>query len=344
MISLLTISCLVSSTFRGQQAVAMCCVPVVQWIVWRGLSCQVKDQDSGLPRAAAVAPLWADWRCVWSLRLEHCATELKRGVVSLSMCSCEGHVGAGGDNGGRVWCCCCSSSYITTSCCSSSRDFISATWSLLPALFTCLALLLSPLKVLPQLERFERIYLWMGTDAQSRQSVAKFAKKLDETRCYIIGYEMIISTLHCFHLRSILYVLCLCVHCRPTDERDQFTSALDALNEVKQVHCTTDSYTHSLTLTHTQDLNIKDIVARAKPVCHKQIITFKQVHCNSELLLSFLFLCSFEKRCTLSLVMQWEWQESRCVDTHTSLFSCSVFMITCSVAQVSLPHTTSERS
>ena len=42
-------------------------------------------------------------------------------------------------------------------------------------------------KVLPQLERFEKIYLWLGSDAQSRQAAAQFAKKLGEKRCHIVG-------------------------------------------------------------------------------------------------------------------------------------------------------------
>ncbi len=43
-----------------------------------------------------------------------------------------------------------------------------------------------PPEVLPQLEQFEKIYLWLGTDVQSRQAASKFAKKLDMDRCFLV--------------------------------------------------------------------------------------------------------------------------------------------------------------
>lgn len=43
-----------------------------------------------------------------------------------------------------------------------------------------------PPEVLPQLEQFERIYLWLGADVQSRQAASKFAKKLDVDRCFLV--------------------------------------------------------------------------------------------------------------------------------------------------------------
>ncbi|KAI9919011.1 hypothetical protein PsorP6_011511 [Peronosclerospora sorghi] len=43
-----------------------------------------------------------------------------------------------------------------------------------------------PLSVLPLLERFKRIYLWMDNDASGQSNVEKFAAKLGRMRCYIV--------------------------------------------------------------------------------------------------------------------------------------------------------------
>ncbi|CEG37503.1 mitochondrial helicase twinkle [Plasmopara halstedii] len=43
-----------------------------------------------------------------------------------------------------------------------------------------------PPSVLPLLERFERIYLWMDNDASGQANVEKFAAKLGMARCYIV--------------------------------------------------------------------------------------------------------------------------------------------------------------
>ncbi|KAI9916738.1 hypothetical protein PsorP6_016963 [Peronosclerospora sorghi] len=43
-----------------------------------------------------------------------------------------------------------------------------------------------PLSVLPLLERFKRIYLWMDNDASGQSNVEKFAAKLGRIRCYIV--------------------------------------------------------------------------------------------------------------------------------------------------------------
>lgn len=43
-----------------------------------------------------------------------------------------------------------------------------------------------PVQVLPLLERFEKIYLWMDNDAPGQEGAEKFAKKLGLNRCYIV--------------------------------------------------------------------------------------------------------------------------------------------------------------
>ncbi|OWY95358.1 Twinkle protein, partial [Phytophthora megakarya] len=43
-----------------------------------------------------------------------------------------------------------------------------------------------PPSVLPLLERFKRIYLWMDNDASGQSNVEKFAAKVGMTRCYIV--------------------------------------------------------------------------------------------------------------------------------------------------------------
>ena len=43
-----------------------------------------------------------------------------------------------------------------------------------------------PVQVLPLLERFEKIYLWMDNDAPGQEGAEKFAKKLGLNRCFIV--------------------------------------------------------------------------------------------------------------------------------------------------------------
>lgn len=51
-----------------------------------------------------------------------------------------------------------------------------------------------PPSVLPLLERFKRIYLWMDNDASGQANVEKFAAKLGRTRCYIVRMPMDAAT------------------------------------------------------------------------------------------------------------------------------------------------------
>jgi twinkle protein len=43
-----------------------------------------------------------------------------------------------------------------------------------------------PVDLLPMLERFDKIYLWMDNDAPGQQGAADFAKKLGMKRCYVV--------------------------------------------------------------------------------------------------------------------------------------------------------------
>jgi len=43
-----------------------------------------------------------------------------------------------------------------------------------------------PLDVLPLLERFDRIYLWLDNDAPGQAGADKFARKLGLDRCFIV--------------------------------------------------------------------------------------------------------------------------------------------------------------
>ncbi|KAI9922146.1 hypothetical protein PsorP6_000201 [Peronosclerospora sorghi] len=51
-----------------------------------------------------------------------------------------------------------------------------------------------PLSVLPLLERFKRIYLWMDNDASGQSNVEKFAAKLGRMRCYIVRIPAQVSS------------------------------------------------------------------------------------------------------------------------------------------------------
>ena len=42
------------------------------------------------------------------------------------------------------------------------------------------------LQVLPQLEQFERVYLWLGKEATARQAASHFARKLGPDRCHLV--------------------------------------------------------------------------------------------------------------------------------------------------------------
>ncbi len=85
-----------------------------------------------------------------------------------------------------------------------------------------------PPEVLPQLEQFEKVYLWLGTDVQSRQSASKFAKKLDIDRCFLV-----------------------CGH----DDHQSFSTALDALNtslDLNKVIKAAKPFTHKRIITFQQ--------------------------------------------------------------------------------------------
>jgi twinkle protein len=43
-----------------------------------------------------------------------------------------------------------------------------------------------PVEVLPMLERFSKIYLWMDNDAPGQEGAEKFAKKIGQNRCLIV--------------------------------------------------------------------------------------------------------------------------------------------------------------
>lgn len=43
-----------------------------------------------------------------------------------------------------------------------------------------------PVEVLPMMERFERVYLWMDNDAPGQEGAEKFAKKIGLNRCFIV--------------------------------------------------------------------------------------------------------------------------------------------------------------
>jgi twinkle protein len=43
-----------------------------------------------------------------------------------------------------------------------------------------------PLDVLPLLEKFDRIYLWLDNDAPGQAGAEKFARKLGLSRCYVV--------------------------------------------------------------------------------------------------------------------------------------------------------------
>jgi twinkle protein len=46
-----------------------------------------------------------------------------------------------------------------------------------------------PVEVLPLLEKFEKIYLWMDNDAPGQEGAEKFCKKFGRNRCYIVKPE-----------------------------------------------------------------------------------------------------------------------------------------------------------
>jgi twinkle protein len=47
-----------------------------------------------------------------------------------------------------------------------------------------------PVEVLPMLERFEKIYLWMDNDPAGQEGIEKFAKKLGTGRCLIVRTQL----------------------------------------------------------------------------------------------------------------------------------------------------------
>ncbi len=85
------------------------------------------------------------------------------------------------------------------------------------------------------------MYLWFGSDAQGRQASAQFARKLNVNRCFIILLVaatsihstkiIIVSVFYMVHLLSLLSFVFI-FYSSPPNEKQQFSSALDALNKV----------------------------------------------------------------------------------------------------------------
>lgn len=99
----------------------------------------------------------------------------------------------------------------------------------LPAVSLPLGASALPPEILPQLEHFNKIYLWLGSDAHCRQSAAQFARKLNVKRCFIIG---------------------------PPSEKQLFSSALDALN---QSHNLKDIVSSAIPASHKQIMTFQQL-------------------------------------------------------------------------------------
>ncbi|XP_065910800.1 twinkle mtDNA helicase-like [Dysidea avara] len=65
---------------------------------------------------------------------------------------------------------------------------------------------LSP-ELLPQLEQFEKIILWLGNDPQSKQATNQFAKKLNMKRCYAVTFHNELDIKNAVHALSEGYNL-----------------------------------------------------------------------------------------------------------------------------------------
>ena len=50
------------------------------------------------------------------------------------------------------------------------------------------------LKVLPLLEEFQKVYLWLGGDINRWESSRHFSRKLGDKRCFLIRY---VFAVHC---------------------------------------------------------------------------------------------------------------------------------------------------
>ena len=83
-----------------------------------------------------------------------------------------------------------------------------------------------PVEILPLLERFEKVYLWMDNDLPGREGAEKFAKKLGESRCVLVN------------------------------DHDSPKDANDALR---------------------QGLDLRKLIENAKPIPHKEILTFHEL-------------------------------------------------------------------
>ena len=83
-----------------------------------------------------------------------------------------------------------------------------------------------PVEILPLLERFEKIYLWMDNDVPGREGAEKFAKKLGPSRCVLVGD-----------------------HNSPKDANDALRQGLD----------------------------LRKMIENAKPIPHKEILTFHEL-------------------------------------------------------------------
>ena len=103
-----------------------------------------------------------------------------------------------------------------------------------------------PLDVLPLLEKFERIYLWMDQDQPGQEGAEKFAKKLGVSRCYIVQ--------------------------TPHGIKDANEALLKNLEAEKDEACNQDDVNAS-----NQVVDFNKILDNASVISHDRILTFEDL-------------------------------------------------------------------
>ena len=124
-------------------------------------------------------------------------------------------------------------------------------------------------QVLPQLEQFEKVFLWLGNEPTARQAASHFARKLGPHRCHVIGLAPPLSASWPHHHLPLPSSLASPSSPPPLSPGVTIISILPGSHESSSTALAT------LIRGHEQ---LKSSLRNAKPFVNKQIVTFQQVN------------------------------------------------------------------
>ena len=115
-----------------------------------------------------------------------------------------------------------------------------------------------PVDVLPQLERFERIYLWMDHDVPGQEGAEKFARKLGPNRCLIVRQASPSQ------MQDVLV--------EGKQDKDEIADNVEERVPQRSLEPPKDANEAMLA-----GLNLRSLIEGAQPLPHKEILTFSEL-------------------------------------------------------------------